>query len=270
VRSTVDNQRATIYWDRTQAEETKYPSRYNLAFEGYRIYRSAAGADINNLSDFLFTMQLAADFDRSDDSIGFNTGFAAIRLDTPKVFPGDTVRYWYRFPPKGDNITSLNGWQYLYAVSAYNTGDAKNGLESRECAPVIVRVVPGTLATSDEKVEIGVYPNPYYANAAWDNSTERTRKIYFYNLPARAEVKIYTLTGDLVAEFTHDPSYNGSGIKWFDDYSRISEQPQFAGGEHAWDLITKFDQAVSTGLYLFTVKDLATGTIKRGKFVIVK
>lgn len=79
------------------------------------------------------------------------------------------------------------------------------------------------------------------------------------------------MTGDLVAEFIHDAStYNGSGIKWFDDFAGIQATPQFAGGEHAWDLISKFDQAIATGLYLFTVKDTTTGTVKRGKFVIVK
>jgi hypothetical protein len=43
-----------------------------------------------------------------------------------------------------------------------------------------------------------------------------------------------------------------------------------AGGEHAWDLVTDNDQAIATGLYLFTVKNLDTGDIKRGKFAIIK
>jgi hypothetical protein len=45
---------------------------------------------------------------------------------------------------------------------------------------------------------------------------------------------------------------------------------KISGGEHAWDLISRYDQAIATGLYLFTVKDLETGEIKRGKFVIIK
>ena len=79
------------------------------------------------------------------------------------------------------------------------------------------------------------------------------------------------MTGDLVAEMRHDAStYNGTGIKWFNDFSGIGIPAQLAGGEHAWDLITKYDQAIATGLYLFTVKDISKGNIKRGKFVIVK
>ncbi|MDE3058202.1 MAG: hypothetical protein KGJ59_09635, partial [Bacteroidota bacterium] len=271
VRVEVENQRAIIYWDRTQAEESFDPISRKYDFEGYRIYRSPAGADIQDPSNFVFSMQLVGDFDRADDNIGYNTGFASVKLDTPKTFPGDTVQYWYRFPPKNDNITSLNGWQYLYAVSAYDQGDSANGLASLECAKVIVRVVPGTTPTPDKNAEIGVYPNPYYAGAAWDKPGERSRKIYFYNLPAHADIKIYTMTGDLVAELTHDAStYDGSGIKWFDDFSGIGIPAHFAGGEHAWDLISKYDQAIATGLYLFTVKDLSNGDVKRGKFVIIK
>jgi hypothetical protein len=43
-----------------------------------------------------------------------------------------------------------------------------------------------------------------------------------------------------------------------------------AGGEHAWDIISDNDQAVATGLYLFTVKDTQTGAIRKGKFLIIK
>ncbi len=271
VRAVVENQQAIIYWDRTQAEESFDPISKKYDFEGYRIYRSAAGADITDPTNFILSMDLVGDYDRADDNIGYNTGFGAIKLASPKMFPGDTVQYWYRFPPIADNITSLNGWQYLYGISAYSTGDSANQLPSLESAKVIVRVIPGTPPTSDKSVAIGVYPNPYYAGAAWDGSGERDRKIYFYNLPANAEIKVYTLSGDLVADIIHNAAtYNGSDIKWFQNFSGLGVSPQFAGGEHAWDLISKYDQAIATGLYLFTVKDLATGTIKRGKFVVIK
>ncbi|MEK9138253.1 MAG: hypothetical protein AAB393_14095, partial [Bacteroidota bacterium] len=116
-----------------------------------------------------------------------------------------------------------------------------------------------------------VYPNPYYANAVWDGSGERNRKIYFYNLPARCEIRVYTLAGDIVAEMVHDAAtYDGSNISWFQRFGNSGTTPLFAGGEHAWDLITKFDQAIATGLYLFSVKDADTGDIKIGKFLVIK
>lgn len=271
VRAVVENQRATIYWDKVQSEQSFDPISRKYDFEGYRIYRSAPGVDVANPENFLLSMQLVGEFDRSEDNIGYNTGMEKIKLDAPKKFDGDTVEYWYQFPPKDDPITSLNGWQYLYGVSAFDGGDSANGLPSLESAKVIKRVVPGVGPDNAGTSDIGVYPNPYYANAAWDGSGERTRKIYFTHLPPRAEIKIYTITGDLVAELQHNAAtYDGSGIKWFDDYKTLGLPPVFGGGEHAWDLISKYDQAIATGLYLFTVKNLENDEVKRGKFVIVK
>ena len=108
----------------------------------------------------------------------------------------------------------------------------------------------------NSSAEVGVYPNPYYGSAIWDGTggqKEVLRKIYFYNLPSKCDISIWTLSGDLVIKLSHDAStYNGSDIKWFKTFSDGNQK--FAGGEHAWDLITKDNQATATGLYLFTVK----------------
>lgn len=273
VHAVVENQRVTLYWDKVQSEEIPDPISHKLDFEGYRIYRSNVGADVGGQDGFLLSMNLIADYDRADNTIGYNTGFTKIRMQAPVFFPNDSLRteYWYRYPPANDSITNLNGWQYLYGISAYDQGDSAIGVSSLESAAVRVRAIPGTPATSSADAVIGVYPNPYYVNAAWDQAGERSRKIYFTNLPARATIKIFTMTGDLVADIIHDAAtYDGTGIKWFNDFTGTGVQAQFAGGEHAWDLITKYDQAIATGMYLFTVKDETTGAVKRGKFVIIK
>jgi len=165
----------------------------------------------------------------------------------------------------------LNGWQYIFSVTAFDKGDAENNIESLESSisANALRVFPGTPPKSIDEAEIGVYPNPYYAGAIWDGPQERQRKIYFYNLPEECEITIYTLAGDIVAVLNHDKNYNGSDIRWFETYSKEGKQI-LSGGEHAWDLITKYDQAIASGLYLFTVKDKKTGKIKTGKFLIIK
>jgi hypothetical protein len=38
----------------------------------------------------------------------------------------------------------------------------------------------------------------------------------------------------------------------------------------AWDLTTRKDQAIASGLYIFSVEDAATGEVERGTFVILK
>jgi hypothetical protein len=237
-----------------------------MDFEGYRIYKTNAGFDLTESQDLQKALVQIAEFD-SVDNIGFNTGFDYIKLDKPVTFPGDSTKYYYKF--EIDNL--LNGWEYVYSVTAYDKGDPTNNLESLESSKLAnaQKVVPGTPPVSDPNVKIGVYPNPYYGNAYWDGSSERLRKIYFYNLPADCEIVIYTLSGDIVKRIHHTAESNGSNLRWFETFSKDGSQ-KLAGGEEPWDLITDGDQAVATGLYLFTVRDNKTGNIKRGKFLIIK
>lgn len=270
VKPVVENQKVSIYWDKSSSENSIDPITRERDFEGYRIFRSNAGSDITNPQELLLTLSLVGEFDVVN-SQGYNTGFSRIELREPKRFPNDTVDYWYKFPPDDSNITHLNGWQYLYGVAAFDRGDSANGITPLQSKVEIVRVIPGSDTLSAKGKEVGVYPNPYYVRAGWDGGSERTRKIYFYNLPARCEIRVYTLAGDVVASMQHDAAtYDGSNTEWFRRYGDIGGKPQFSGGEHAWDLITKFDQAIATGLYLFTVKDRDSGEVKTGKFLVIK
>jgi len=262
-----ENQKVTIYWDKNP-ENSIDPISAKKDFEGYRIYRTNAGYDLNQQKTLLESLILVAEFDSAGNDIGFNTGFKYIKLDEPVKFKGDTTNYYYKFELKD----LLNGWQYAFSVTAFDKGDPINNLESLESSNLsnLITIIPGTLPSEvTGNKEIGVYPNPYYGNAYWDGGVERLRKIYFYNLPSECEITIYTLSGDVVKRITHDQSSNGSDLRWFQTYAQSGNQVM-AGGEHAWDLITNNDQAIATGLYLFTVKDKKTGDIKTGKFLIVK
>jgi len=258
--------KVTLYWDKT-SEQSIDPISGNKDFEGYRIYRSNAGFDFQNNATEAQALVKMAEFDSTGNDLFFNTGFSRVRLDQPVKFEGDNTEYWYKF--EIDNL--LNGWQYLFNVSSFDKGDPVNRIESLESSYLfnVHRVIPGTTPTSKEDVEIGVYPNPYYGNAYWDGSFERLRKIYFYNLPARAEIVIYTLAGDIIKKMDHDGNSNGDDLRWFQNFSPGGTQTM-SGGEHAWDLISDGDQAVATGLYLFSVKDRDTGKIKTGKFLVIK
>ena len=260
------NQKATIYWDK-RAESSVDPISAKQDFEGYRLYRTESGFDLSQKQDVYASLVLLAQFDSTNNAYGFNTGFNAVKLSEPVTFPNDPTQYYYKY--ELDNL--LNGWQYLFSVTAFDKGDPSNNLESLESSALanLNRIIPGTPPTSDPSVEIGVYPNPYYANAVWDGSSERLRKIYFFNLPAECEITIYTLSGDVVKRIEHDQQSNGSDIRWFENYASDGKQ-KMSGGEHAWDLITDNDQAIATGLYLFTVKNKQNGDIKTGKFLVVK
>ncbi len=256
--------KAIIYWDRL-AESSVDPVSKEEDFEGYRVYRSELGDDLNPQS------RMIREFDVPGNDKGFNTGFEEIRLDQPVQFEGDTTEYHYAF----EISDLLSGWQYELSVTAFDRGSDEFEIEGLETSANVnaVRVFPGTpvnenFSSSAKEYKVGVYPNPYRVNAAWDGSLESERKLYFYNLPARAEVRIYTVAGDIVGEFTHDSdTYNGD-IGWF---SNFSDDPRvLAGGEHAWDLQSNANQILTTGLYLYTVKDVASGEVQTGKIVIIK
>lgn len=266
-RMVAGDNKVEIYWDQSSLESVDPISR-KKDFEGYRIYRTNPGDDLaQSLSD---NQNLIAQWDSAGNNIGYNNGFDAIRLAEPKKFEGDTTSYWYKY--ELDNLQ--NGWQYLFVVTAFDEGDEELGIESLESSYTdnATSVYAGTTPVEigkNKKSNIGVYPNPYKTTAAWDGNTSRTHKLYFYNLPARCDIHIYTSSGDLVATMQHDGStYQGDDSKWFETYS--SNRKSFSGGEHAWDILSDAKTTLTTGVYLFTVKDLKTGNVETGKFAIIK
>ena len=269
VRPEIDNRKVTLYWT-NNAEKSVDPISGNKDFEGYRVYRTLPGRDIQLNQNLIDELKIIADFDSAYNNYSNNTGFGFIKMQNPVTFTGDTNVYYYKF----EFPNQLNGFQYVYTVTAYDKGDAAQNLDALESSLLAntKRLIVGTPAQDNSSAEVGVYPNPYYGSAYWDGTGTRTevlRKIYFYNLPSKCEISIWTLAGDLVDRFTHDAAtYSGTDIEWFRTFGDGSQK--FSGGEHAWDLISKNDQAIATGLYFFTVKDLNTNEIKKGKFLIVK
>ena len=255
-----------LYWDKT-AEESIDPVTGEMDFEGYRVYRSNPGDGLGG--DIVGSAKIIGQFDNPGNRTGFNNGFDEVKLDTPVTFEGDTTQYWYKLTSTG----LLSGWQYVFAVTAFDEGDPDVELESFESSKTAnsIRVFPGTpaaeLSTEDDP-EPGVYPNPYRVNAAWDGGTSRTRKIYFYNLPAQCEIRVYTLAGEIVASFDHDAATYQGDTRWFDNFG--GENRLLAGGEHAWDILSDNSLNLASGLYFFSVKNTDTGDTKTGKFVIIK
>lgn len=258
-----DKSEVILYWDRS-AERSIDPVTGDMDFEGYRIYRSNPGDD--RAGNILDAAKLIAQYDKPGNRTGFNNGFEEIRLEEPVTFPGDTTRYWYRFET-GD---LLAGWQYLFTVTSFDTGDPDAGLDPFESSRVAnaTRIFPGTPPSSDGDRRVGVYPNPYRVSAAWDGGGARTRKLNFYNLPSNAEIRVYSLAGEIVAEMDHDADTYRGDVRWYDNFS--AENRRQPGGEHSWDILSENNLNLSSGLYLYSVKDLDSGEVQQGKFVIIK
>jgi len=259
----VESGKVTIYWQ-DGAESFLDPISQEADFEGYRIYGARKTAN-EELGEFSLLLEI----DLKND-IGYNTGFSIIRIinefgEPDSMLINDTY-YNYKF----DNANIKDGWLNYYAVTAYDQGDPDANLESLESSIYSNRVYvfPGKAAANknDWIGEPTVYPNPFKGQALWDGYGSRSKMLWFRNLPNEAEIRIFSLAGDLVDIIQHEESYNGADIANID----AQKNPLMAGGEHAWDLITMHDQATASGLYLFTVEDKNSGQIKEGKFLIIK
>ncbi|MFA5498136.1 MAG: hypothetical protein WC327_01135 [Candidatus Cloacimonadia bacterium] len=180
-------------------------------------------------------------------------------------------RRYYResimHPPKGI--------EYYIAVTAWDRGMPDRGLEPLESgrdADANMKVLfPGPSAQS-KMDNIYVVPNPYFGLSKFDGRREgdmkgdRSKRIWFVNLPERATINIYTLAGDLVDTIEH----YGSKQEDIITISRAARHGLTASGMASWDVLSRHSQILAPGVYLYSVKDHKTGETKVDKFVIIQ
>ncbi len=170
-------------------------------------------------------------------------------------------------PPKGI--------EYYIAVTSWDRGMPDFNLEPLESgrdADANMKVLfPGPTAQSNMD-NIYVVPNPYFGLSAFDGRREgdmkgdRSKRIWFVNLPERASIKIYTLAGDLVDTVEHYGAVQEDIIT----VSRAATHGLTASGMASWNVLSRHNQILAPGVYLYSVKDHATGKIKVDKFVIIQ
>lgn len=250
-----------LYWEDSPERFVDPTSQLPQDFEGYRIYVGEDRTDI----------RLVAQYDKNvapNDTVGFNTGLSAPRLATPVVIDGKTYHYRYTVP----NVK--NGFKYFVAVTSYDLGNSEiESLESGQSQNKTF-AIPSPSADEAKRRGVAVYPNPYRVDAAWDYGRQaRDHYLWFANLPQRCQLRIFTLSGDLVFEtefngLTYD-GRNATGI--YDPRRELDvDAPVLSGSSFGWDMITREGQAAATGLYMWAVEDRETGKRQVGKFLIVK
>lgn len=219
----------TLSWDDI-AEITPDPIDGKRDFAGYRVYRSKF-----RVGDWVFLK-------------GFVDSTFAEK--DPSSYP--KMQYdWIqdlKFPHSYVDSTLVLGIPYYYSLTAFDTGR-----DTTETPVVVASLESGqTNYRKDSKgAEIPLYveseaqstsagipfldkvtvvPNPYIGSSPWE--TQYQNKIIFRNLPGACRIKIYTLSGDFVQELNH---ISGTG-------------------DEAWNLISRNDQAVVTGVYLYKIE----------------
>jgi hypothetical protein len=133
--------------------------------------------------------------------------------------------------------------------------------EPRESSVLASRVRSRVnFAPSSEANKVLVVPNPYrvdvnytFESGGYEGRarrwTENQRLLKFIHLPeGHSTVRIYSLSGDVVATFSHDS--------------------ETEGGELDWNMLNESNRAITSGVYVFTVES-QFGT-QTGKFVVIR
>ena len=151
----------------------------------------------------------------------------------------------------------IRGEDYYYYVTAVTT----DGVESSRFAnrtgtssdKVLEAVSPTRSPDSDWQENVVVVPNPFHIQGAFNY--EEQRRLNFLNLPAYANIHIYTMTGDRIQTIRHDASTGDQDWERQDSFSTLE---------------------IVSGIYIFVVEELdsprgsATGAQAMGKFVVIK
>jgi hypothetical protein len=160
------------------------------------------------------------------------------------------------------------GRRYGYYVAGYNadpgTWTSANGtvvsdlpmLESgsyNRTAPA--NAVAGPVASFD----VYAVPNPFVLGdprRSFFDGQSQSYNIEFRNLPERATIRIYTISGDLIRTIEHSPAAYGGNLS----------------GTAVWDQKSDSGLLVAPGLYLFNVDSETEGVSGRltGKLMIIR
>ncbi|HYK12270.1 MAG TPA: hypothetical protein VEV39_15825 [Gemmatimonadales bacterium] len=102
--------------------------------------------------------------------------------------------------------------------------------------------------SQDQLAAVHTVPDPYYVTNALE-ITPNNKVLKFVNLPPKAIVRIYSVSGILVQVLTHNDATGG--------------------GELEWDLRNRSNQFVASGVYFYHVES-ADGKTKVGRFTVVQ
>ena len=252
------NRNVVLRWS-DEAEYTVDVLLGTTDFEGYKIYRSKYNASAWELiyacdEGVGPTLTYTTDGTcvnpkilASGDTLYFGEpGHAdSVGVDTVRIDLPDIIHYYTDdggISPWDSQVDMpINGLPYYYAVVSYDPDKlATHGMPSIESAKSNYKKDPATGApmaiipratTSASLSDVKVVPNPYKGTSLFEARYED--KVEFTHLPAQCKISIFTLTGDLVQELYHN---------------------DLDSGVQDWDLVSRNNQAVVSGLYIYVVE----------------
>jgi hypothetical protein len=166
--------------------------------------------------------------------------FGASATQTVITLPPGFYTYVWVEAYDDDNETGSNPFALTSRIWERDIRDRLRANEN-----TIVGVIGSTPTESDVE-NVTVAPNPYIGTNAAE-LTEYETLLGFHYLPAKCEIYIYTLLGNLVDIIHHDSQ----------------------SGSEFWDMTTRTQEAISSGLYVYRVVS-DSGDEKIGKFAVIK
>ncbi|NQW30156.1 MAG: hypothetical protein HQ472_06565 [Ignavibacteria bacterium] len=113
--------------------------------------------------------------------------------------------------------------------------------------------ISGAKYTDENLEQIQVVPNPYYISHEGIRSSYES-KLYLTRLPQLCKISFYTISGELIKEFTHDES-------------RSTEPGKF--GTDVWNLMSKNGQRVASQMMVVKIETPDGASVIRKFSVIV-
>ena len=239
----------SVSWDKL-AEETSFKDGAgNLFYDGL--------ADLDGYRIF-----------RGEDPRGIWTQIADIPISqAPDYWDEEEEVYIYY------DKTVVFGFNYNYYVQAYNSnprpwtsinGTTVNNLpelvssDLRKTALVSSKPGPVSVAAG---WDVFVVPNPYVEgdldrSFGGESSGNLQFKIEFRNLPEKAVIKIFNISGDLIRELRHGPDERGNLY-----------------GTIEWDQRSDSGLLVAPGLYIYVIEsetEESLGSRTKGKLMIIR
>ncbi len=229
--------------------------------DGYRIYRSTDFQYVSENEDPVLrgaAWDLLVDIPKGEFSQYFDAELGRYRYVDESVEFGRRYGYYvsaYNSDPgawTSANGTVVNDLPELASADTETYGE-DDGLELFNRTPPAAALA-GPI--NEEPLDVYAVPNPYvFGDPMRSFGVNDPFRIEFRNLPERATVRIYTISGDLIRTLRHGPDARGNLF-----------------GTAVWDQKTDSGLLVAPGLYIYHIQSQTEGVSDNltGKLMIIR
>jgi len=157
----------------------------------------------------------------------------------PPPGPHDGFSTWYSITYEQRNTSLDAGYEDMFVPDTTGViapcGDPNDPATcpnlNNKCYNMTAVEVEPTGGPTPNLQRVGVVPNPYRAREAWDQPG--AHEVHFINLPQKALIKVYTVSGDLIVELQHNDKIR--------DFER-------------WDLKNQDGRDIASGIYMYRIE----------------